>query len=156
MEIFKIIIFEYIFGYILQGFSFVLGVFTFCHQKIILKKYLLTSIAVTVIFYLVRLLPISFGVHTILDLLFLSAVSIYILKMPIYATIRSILLLTIILLASEMANVALMIGILGQEEFERKMALPLEKAIVGLPGALTFSFLIFVLHLILNRPKKTK
>ncbi|MHB1153148.1 MAG: hypothetical protein ACYCWE_19660 [Eubacteriales bacterium] len=154
MEIFKTIIFRFVFGFILQGFIFTLGIFAFNRQKIILKKYLLVSVVLSVFIILVRLLPISFGVHTILNLLFLFLVCVIILKMPIYSTIRSTLLVTVFLLVSEMANIGVMIGILGQKEFERMMSIPTEKAVVGLPGAITFALLIFLFYIILTKPKK--
>lgn len=156
MNIFKTIIFEFIFGYILQAFAFVLGVYAFNHQKIEIKKYVLLSAILFIISYFVRLLPISFGVHTVLFLLILLIICIFIVKMPIYITIRSILLLTVLLLVTEMGNVAIMINILGQKNFERMMAIPLEKAIVGLPGALTFAILIILSYFILNKPTKNK
>lgn len=156
MDIFKTIIFEFILGYILQAFSFVLGVYAFNRQKIEIKKYVLLSVVLSIISYFVRLLPISFGVHTILFLLFLLIICIFIVKMPIYITIRSILLLTVLLLVTEMGNVAIMINILGQKNFERMMAIPIEKAIVGLPGALTFAILIILSYFILNKPAKNK
>ena len=153
MDIFKILIFEYVFGYILQGFVFTLGIFAFNRQKIVLKKYILVSIVLSFFIFLVRLLPISFGVHTILNLLFLFLVCVLLLKMPIYTTIRSTLLVTVFLLASEIANIGIMIGILGQKEFERRMSIPIEKAVVGFPGALTFAFLVFLSYLILTKLK---
>lgn len=156
MEIFKIIIFEYIFGYILQGFAFVLGVCAFNRQKIEAKKYILTSIALSIITYFVRILPISFGVHIILNLLILLIICIFVLKMPIYITIRSMLLMTVLLLVCEMVNVGLMISILGQEEFEQRLAIPLEKAIVSLPSALVFATIIILSYFMLNKFKKNK
>ncbi|MDD4774146.1 MAG: hypothetical protein PHZ09_11200 [Eubacteriales bacterium] len=154
MEIVKIIVFEYIFGYILQGFSFTLGISAFNRQKIDFKKYIFVSIVLSAFIFLVRLLPISFGVHTILNLLFLFAICVLFLKMPIYATIRSTLIVTVLLLLSESLNVAVMIGILGNDEFNRRMLIPLEKAIIGLPGALIFSLIIFVFYIVLTRSKK--
>ncbi len=154
MEILKIIVFEYMFGYILQGFIFTLGISAFNRKKIIFRKYTLVSIVLSVFIILVRLLPISFGVHTILNLLFLFMVCVLILKMPIYTTIRSTLLVTVFLLISEMANIGVMIKFLGQSEFNRRMEIPAEKAIMGLPGALTFALLVFLSYVFLANGKK--
>ncbi len=154
MEILQVIVYYIIFGYILQGFIFTLGIFAFNRQKIILKKYILVSVVLSFFIFLVRLMPISFGVHTILNLLFLFLICVFMLKMPIYTTIRSTLLVTVFLLASEMANIGVMIGILGQKELEQRMSIPIEKAVVGLPGALTFALLIILSYIILTRNKK--
>ncbi len=156
MDILKTILLYYVLGYILQAFAFVLGVYAFNRQKIEIKKYILTSITLSIISYFVRLLPISFGVHIMLNLIVLLIICIFILKMPIYITIRSILLMTVLLLVCEMANVGLMIGVLGQEEFERRLAIPLEKIIVILPSAIIFAIIIVLSYFILNKNKDKK
>lgn len=153
MDLFETIVFEFIFGYILQGFAFILGIFAFNRKKIVLKEYILVSIVISFIYYLVRLLPISFGVHTIISLILLFLVCIFIFKMPIYTTIRSTLLVTVLLLSSEMANVWLMISILGQEKFEQMMSVPIEKAIIGIPSAFTFASLILLSYFIFTKSK---
>lgn len=154
MDLFKTIIFESIFGYIMQGFVVVLGIFAFNRQKIIFKSYIMVSVIQIVITYLLRLLGINYGVHTILILLLLFILSILILKMPIYKTIRSTLLVTILLLVSEMANVAMMLAIYGEETFKGMMNVPLQKAIAGLPGAFIFALLILLSYFILTKDKK--
>ncbi len=154
MELLKIIIFEYLLGYCLQGFTFVLGVFAFNRQKIVLKIYIVTSLLVIIISYLVRLLPISFGVHTIINMLFLMLICIIVLKMPAYSTIRSAMLIIVLLLICEMADIAIMSQILGKVKFESLMLIPLEKAIIGSPGAAFFTILITLTYFILNNPKK--
>jgi hypothetical protein len=82
METLLLILFEYILGYGLQAFIFVFGIYTFNRQKVEIKKYLLASIIVAAISFLVRQLPISFGVHTIFDMLASIIICISLLKMP--------------------------------------------------------------------------
>jgi len=154
MELLKIIIFEYLLGYCLQGFTFVLGVFAFNRRKIVLKTYVLTSLLVIIISYLVRLLPISFGVHTILIILFLILICIIILKMPAYSTIRSALLIIILLLIFEMADIVVMSQILGKEKFQSMMLVPVDKAIIGSAATAFFAILIALTYFILNKSKK--
>jgi len=154
MELLKIIIFEFLLGYCLQGFTFVLGVFAFSRRKIVLKTYVLTSLLVTIISYLVRLLPISFGVHTIINTLFLILICIIILKMPAYTTIWSAVLIIVLCLISEMADMAVMIQILGKEKFESMMLVPLDKAIIGSTAAVLFALLIALTYFVLNNSKK--
>jgi hypothetical protein len=156
MELFKIFVFEFLFGYIMQAFAFILGVFAFNRQKIIVKSYVTVSLLVSVFYFLVRQLPISFGVHTIINLLLLLLVCIFIFKMPIYATIRSTLLVTVFLLASEILNVWLMISILGRDKFEQEMSVALNKAIIGLPGSFAFAILILVTYLLSTKSEKNK
>ena len=154
MELLKIIIFEYLLGYCLQGFTIVLGIFAFNRRKITLKSYVLTSLLATIIIYCVRLLPISFGVHTIINMLLLIVICIIVLKMPAYTTIRSVLLVIVLLLICEMVNVAIMIQIIGNVKFESMMLIPLEKAIIGAPGAVLFTLILTLTYIVLNNPKK--
>ena len=154
MELLKIIIFEYLLGYCLQGFTFVLGVFAFSRRKIVLKTYVLTSLLVTVIIYVVRLLPISFGVHTIIIMLFLILICIIILKVPAYTTIWSVLLIMVLLLICEMADIAVMIQILGEEKFQSMMLLTSDKAIIGSVPTIFFAMLIALKYFVLNNTKK--
>jgi len=154
MELLKIIIFEYLLGYCLQGFTFVLGVFAFSRRKIVLKTYVLTSLLVTVIIYVVRLLPISFGVHTIIIMLFLILICIIIFKMSAYTTIRSALLIIVLLLICEMADIAVMIQILGEEKFQSMMLLTSDKAIIGSVPTIFFAMLIALKYFVLNNTKK--
>ncbi len=156
MDLLKIIIFEYLFGYILQGFAIVLGVYAFNKQKLGFKKYVFASVLVIAISYLARLLPISYGVHTILNLVFLYLICTFILKMPGYSTVRSTLFVTVLLLVSEMILVAVMIGALGQDKFEALMLNPIDKAIIGAPGSIGFAIMVYVAYYILVKRKKNK
>lgn len=138
MEWFKIMIFEFLLGFGLQGFAIVLGIYAFTKQKLIVKDYILSSFLVISISYLVRLLPISFGIHTLLNMLFLFLVCIILLKMPAYSTIRASLIVTMLLLICEMIDVAVMIVIFGKEKFESLMLIPLAKALIGFPASILF------------------
>lgn len=159
MEVLGRIIFEYLFGYVLQGFVYVLGIYAFNRRRIErsqVSKYILVSLFFAVVSFLVRLLPIYFGVHTVLDLILLFLVSITVLKMPIYVTVRSTLFVTVLLLVTEALCVGLMTLLLGQEVFEQKMLDPLEKAILALPGVFLFAASIITFYFVLNRTKKAK
>ncbi len=151
MKPLEIIIFEFVLGYVLQGFAIVLGIFVLNRQKITLKKYFIASVLVIIISYSVRLLPISFGVHTILNVLFLFLICVIVLKMPAYTTVRSALLITMILLICEMADVAVMVAILGKTKFEYMMTDSVEKALIGFPGAVFFSLLVTSAYFMMNR-----
>lgn len=146
MDLLKILLFKYLFGYILQGFAIVLGVYAFNKQKLVLKEYFMASSLVIVISYFVRLLPISYGVHTILNLVFLYLICTFILKMPGYTTVRSSLFVTVLLLISEMLLVAVMISTIGQASFEKLMQNPIDKAIIGAPVSICFAVMVYIIY----------
>lgn len=154
MRIFEMILFEYIIGYILQGFAIILGIFAFNQRKIEIKKFLLSSGIVIVVLYVMRLLPISFGIHTILDLIFEFLLGILYLKMPAFSVIRSILVVTVLLLITELLNVIIMTNILGKELFSNMMNDNINKYIIGLPAALVFAIIILISYFLFVKNKK--
>lgn len=156
MEVLKIIIFEYLLGYVLQGFTITLGVYAFNRRRIELKPYVLASALVIVGSYFVRLLPIGFGVHAILNVLFLFLICTFFLQMPAHTTVRSALLATVLLVVCEMIDTWIMVTVFGIEKFEKLMLVPSQKAILGVPGSLLFVILTGIAYVVLNNPRKRK
>jgi hypothetical protein len=151
METLQLILFEYLLGYGLQAFIFIFGIYTFNRQKIEIKKYLLASIIVAAISFLVRQLPISFGVHTIFDLLASIIICILLLKMPAINTIRSMSIVFILLLASETAGLVVLSIIIGKDKLENIMNNPLQKAITSVPLNIFFLLLVALSYYILKK-----
>lgn len=156
MELLKSFIFEFLLGYGLQGFAIIFGVYAFNRQRIVIRSYIIGSLLVILVSYLVRLLPISFGVHTIINMLIMFLICIIVLKMPAYKTIQSALLVTVLLLICEMVDVAIMIAIFGKSRFEKMMLVPLQKAMAGIPGTMFFVMIVIVAYLILSNQMKKK
>lgn len=151
METFKVIVFEFVLGYMLQGFAIVLGIYTFNRQEITIKDYVRASGLVMMISCLVRLLPISFGVHTIINMLLLFIICILLLRMPMYTTLRSMSFVTILLLLFEMVDVAVISSILGTERFENLMQEPLHRAMIGVPANVFFMIFVVMTNYIMNK-----
>lgn len=156
MKIIEIIIFEYIFGYVLQGFAYCLGIYAFCVKKIEKSKYLLSSLIFIIISYIMRLLPVSFGVHTILNLICLFLLAILYLKMPALSTIRAILVITVLLLMTELLSVYLITVILGQVKFDQLMQEDIGKAIIALPSSISFAIFTVISYFVLLSIKNKK
>ncbi len=151
METLQLILFEYILGYGLQAFIFIFGIYTFNRQKIEIKKYLLASVIAAIIAYLVRLLPISFGVHTLLDMLASIIICILLLKMPALNMIRSMSIVFVLLIFCEIVGIVTMSIIIGKEKFDYLMNSPLHKAIAAVPINLFFLVVIVLSYYLLKR-----
>jgi hypothetical protein len=151
METLEIVIFEYLLGYCLQSFAVVLGIYTFNRQKIVVKDYLLASILVTIISSLVRSLPISFGIHIIINILFLYLICVILLKMPAYKSVRSALLVIVLILSSEMVVTTIMMLGIGADKLEKLMQVPLQKLILGVSSNVVFTLLICLLNFIIMK-----
>lgn len=151
METIKVIIVEYVLGYGLQSFAFVLGIYAFNRQKIIISNYMLASILVMIMAFLVRLLPISFGVHTLINMLFSYLICIIPLKMPAYKTIRSVSLVIAIILISEMVTTTIIMAILGNELFESLMKNSFNRSLIGIPSNILFALVVTLSYYIIMK-----
>lgn len=151
METLKIIVFEYLLGYCLQSFAVVLGIYALNKQKVLFKDYMIASIFLMIISIFVRLLPITFGVHIIINMIFLYLTCVILLKMPAYKTIRSTSLCFVLILICEMIVASILMLIIGKEHFESLMADSLQKSYIGVLTNVVFTLLITVTYIILMK-----
>jgi hypothetical protein len=151
MDTLKIIIVEYLLGHCLQSFAIFFGIYTFNRMKINIKNYLLVSSLMAVVSCLVRLLPISIGVHTIINMLFTYLICVILLKMPAYITIRSNSLCVVIILISEIVVSSAIMLIKGNAYFETLMNNSLNRAIIGLIANVVFAVIILLVYIILKK-----
>lgn len=155
MRIFETVLYEYILGYILQGFAYCLGIYAFSIKKVD-AKYIITSVLLIVISYIMRLLPISFGFHTLLILVCLFLLAIFFLKIPVFVTIKSILAITILLLMTEFVSVLCLTSIMGQAKVDSLMKDTLGKAIIALPSSVIFAVIVVTSYFVLRNRKVKK
>ena len=151
MKIFGTIIFEYILGYILQGFAYILGIYSFSMKKMNIKKYLMACVIFILVSYTTRLLPINLGIHTILDLICIFVIGTQFLRMPILSTIRSLLIVTILLLFAELFSVFVINGIYGREQIILMMSDSLLKSIIALPSSILFALSMFLSYCFMQK-----
>lgn len=147
----QLILMKNILGFGLQSFALVLGIYTFNRQKVIFKDYIVTSVLVIIISYLMKLLPITIGVQTISNMIFTYLICIIFLKMPAYKTIRSNSLCVVLILLCEMIVTAIVVKIIGQEQFEIIVNDPIQRHYIGLLANTLFAITIISLHFVLRR-----
>jgi hypothetical protein len=155
MGIFKTILFEYVLGYILQGFSYCLGLYAFIVRKVDCK-YVIASVALTIISYLMRLLPVSFGVHTILILICLFTLAILYLKIPAISALKSILIMTVLLVMIELISVVCFTQIVGKAQFDSLMKDGMGKSLIALPSSVLFAVCTILLYFLLKKQRTGK
>lgn len=131
--------------YLPQDISIIIGIYTFNKQKIQFKKFLACIVITLIAISLIRLLPISFGIHTLLGMIVLIFLGIFLLGFPIHKTIMSVFITTIILLIVEIINMKVLTIIYGADGFKTIMDNPITNAVAGFP----VSVLLFVIILIL-------
>lgn len=103
--------------------------------------------------YLLRMLPTTFGVPTLLTLIVLILLSTYIMRIPVYPAIRATLIVTVINMALEMVNVVALTWIFGKERFDGIMTDPFEKSLAGIPMNVLFFIVIATIYWLTNKKK---
>lgn len=151
MEIFQITFMKYLLGFALQGFAIMLGIYTFNKQKLILKDYIVVSLLIAILSWAVKLLPITIGVGTIINMVFTYLICVILLKMHAYTTIRSTALCIVLILVSEMIVTTVLVRIIGKEQFEISMTNPTQRTYIGVLANVVFALVITSLYYILGK-----
>lgn len=155
MRVIERILFQFILIYALQGFSCVLGIYALCKKEIQKKKYVSASLIISVIFCVMRILPIGFGIHTIFNAIFIFIIAILYLRLPPLPTIRALLIVLSAMLLAEFADIFILTIIFGKEKFDILMNDNLYMYILGIPPSIIFAFFTFITYYLLVS-KKTK
>ena len=87
MEKVFVIVSEFILGYMLQSIACVLWLSAFIKGKMALKQFVFLSVLFTIITIVARVLPITFGIHTIIIIIALILVGIWELKLDVYRSV---------------------------------------------------------------------
>lgn len=161
MSRFSLSLIELLIEGIPESFLFVFAVYIFTKLKFDIKKYLLISLALVVVTYITRWLPINLGTHTMLTLLVLIVLFIVINKVSLQYVVRSIvsvITLAVILVVSELLNLLLLIVLFGRQESEELLNSnsPIIKDISKIPSIVIFAAIILICHIVLLKLDKHK
>lgn len=151
MELLEIILTKYIFGFTLQSFLLVLGMYIFNREKFNTENYIKTALLITFISAVMKLLPISVGVQTIMNILFLYLICVIYLKMNPYVTIRSTSLCVVLILLSEMIITAITVLLIGQDGFQTIIQDSVKRNYIGCFANIVFSLMILTIHFYFKR-----
>lgn len=134
---------------------FILATYTFSNTKINLKKYVLSSAALGICVFLIRMLPINYGVHTILNLMMLTIITVSINKIDVIRGIRSSIVTSIILFICEGLNMV-MLNVRFGDSVEQVISNPTSKTIYGIPSLVCFSIIVITYYCYLNKKGRIK
>lgn len=144
--------FEFFIRAIPEEFLFVLAIHGFTKTRINLNKYLLSAVIVAIMTYLIRLLPIQYGIHSLLGLIMVVVVVSYINKVDIIQSIRAGIITFILCFICEGINLFFL-------QFALKIDLnmlitnPILKTLWGLPSLILFGVIVIIYY---NRLLKRK
>lgn len=142
---------EFILRSIPESFLYIFVSYLFASKKINKKDYFVSSILFAITAYLVRRLPIHFGVHTIIIMIVYVVVNILINKIPIDKAISSILSGMILLGICEWINLFILNDYL-RVNIQVVVTHPLMKTLYMMPSLILF--MLFVVGLFIYKNKK--
>ena len=104
----KLTLLEFFLRTIPESFILIMALFILCDVKIKVKPYIISSILYGVCQYFIRILPINYGINTIIGIFVIILIMNQICKAEIILAIKSSLIITIVLFLLEWIN---MIGL---------------------------------------------
>lgn len=151
----KLTWFEFIVRGIPEEFLFVLAIHAFSKTGIDLKKYLLSGVLTSIMIYLIRLLPIQYGVHTLLGLMMLTILVNFINKIDAIKAIRAAIITFILCFVFEALNITFLKFVL-KKDLNSMLSDPISKTLYGLPSVIIFGVLVIVYYYRLSKRKELK
>ncbi|AOR22800.1 hypothetical protein [Clostridium taeniosporum] len=137
--------FEVIVRGIPEAFVLILGMLVLSNTKLNLKRYIISSLIFAVCEYGIRMLPINYGVNTIIDIFVMVIIMCSINKSDIILSIKSSLIITIVLFICEALNI-LLLNIIFDDRLEMIMSNSILKTICGLPSLILFSIITIIYY----------
>lgn len=130
-----------------EGFIFIFAIYAFSKKKIDSKRYITTSIISAIVIFLVRMLPINYGVHTILAMGIVICLSVLINKIDTIKCIKSVLIYTILQFLSEGINIFI-IENLCKVDMNEVFTNVVLKSIYGLPSLAILGSTIAIYYIV--------
>ncbi|MBD7913755.1 hypothetical protein H9660_01195 [Clostridium sp. Sa3CUN1] len=142
---------EFILRVIPESFLVIFAIYVFSKTTINKKKYLITSIVFSLIVYATRMLPINYGVHMILSVLFLLFIITAYNNIDVVSSIKSIISVYLVQLLSEAINV-LILNLMNLD-LETLFKSAFNKTMLGIPSLIITGIIILIFYK-LNKKKK--
>ncbi|EHK2440698.1 hypothetical protein KCL46_000716 [Clostridium perfringens] len=138
-----------------EAFLMVLAAYCFANKKVNRKNYVVSSLIIALVVYLVRFLPISYGVHTILNVFVLIFLIFNINKIDLIASIRASILILMILFVCEGLNIWFVQYVLNKN-LSDLFKNSLDKVIFGTPSTVIFGTIVILYYLIASKKGKLR
>ncbi len=144
--------FELIVRTIPESFLFVFAIYVFANTKLDFKKYIISSIELAIGTFFIRKLPISYGIHTIINIILLVFICNFFNKINTLECIKGGIFTAIILFFSEAINLFLIQLKVG-DNVTSIFRDPVLKTIYGIPSLIIFLLVILLVNFLKNRKR---
>lgn len=141
----KLSLIEFFLRLIPEGFLLALSIYAFSGTTLSKKRYIVAASVLSINTYLVRMLPINFGVHTILLLMLYIIVAVNISKIDMMMAIKLSLIATIILSICDFVNLFMLVKIFSIS-IENLLDDTFTKTMLGLPSLGLFFIIVFFFY----------
>ena len=138
-----------------EEFLLIFAVYVFSKTVINVKKYIISSILFIIAIYLIRLLPIQYGIHTIIAVVVVIVLTININKISIIKSIQASIMTIILEFICEGVNVFI-IQYIFKADVRYVLNDPSLKILYGIPSLFIFAAIIFTYYAYLAKNKKLK
>ncbi|WP_147564577.1 hypothetical protein [Clostridium tyrobutyricum] len=135
-----------------ESFLFIFASYLFNHKKFDRNRIIASIIIFSFAVYFIRLLPIQFGIHTILNILVYVAICIKINRIPFTKSITYSLILMAMLSLSEQLNYLILYHIFGQN-VQTILNNDLFKNLCFMPSMLLFFIGIIICYKVFYRKR---
>ena len=154
-EMLKVTFFETLVRGIPEALTMMLAMYAFADRKVEKKEYLTSSLILSLVVYLIRLLPINYGVHTILNIFVLIFLAFNINKIDLIVSIKASILILMILFLCEGLNLWIIENVLNKN-IDILFQSILNKVIYGIPSTIMFSVTVVSYYLIALKKGKLR
>lgn len=149
----KLSLIEFFLRLIPEGFLLALSIYAFSSTPINKKRFIISGVILSINPYLIRMLPINFGVHTILLIMLYIIVAVNINRIDVMISIKLSLISIIILSICDFVNLFIVMKVLNIS-VEKLLDDILSKTLLGLPSLGLFFIIVFSFYK--RSPKKVE
>lgn len=142
----RLTVFEFVARIIPEAFVLIFAMALLSNIKLNAKRYIISSLLFGTYVYSVRMLPINYGVHTILDIVIMNIIMTMINKADIILAIKASLITTILLFICEGLNM-LLLSLIFKDKLESIMLDPMLKTLYGFPSLICFTIITIIYYL---------
>lgn len=136
-----------------EAFLFIFAAYAFSKNAINIKRYLASSISLAIMVYFIRLLPIHYGVNTILSIIIFIVIIVNINQIDTIKAIKAVIIVVILEFVCEGINIFI-IQIILRLNMNYIFSDPILKVLYGIPSLLLMGCIITIYYVKLLKRKE--
>ena len=137
-----------------QTLANIIFIYAFNEKKIGGKNFWIAVTVSLAAIFVIRLLPVCFGIPTLLCMAFLIILGVYFLKLSVYRTTIGVLVITVAFALLESFTFTVMTSIFGEDGFIKIMDNDFTRSLVGFPSSILLLVITLIIYLLLTSHEK--